>query len=254
MSGGASKSSAMRRWVLGTASLIVFLALWEILVRVLQVKPITLPPPTAVITELAGEWAWYLDHAMYTLMTTLAGFVLAAVLGVLLATLLVSSTWFEHTVYPLIIGLNSVPKVAIAPIFVIWMGTGSQPKIAIAFLVAVFAVIVDTMHGLRSVSSDVMDLGRVLKGSPLQFFFKVRLPGALPSILAGFKVAISLSLVGAIVGEFVASQKGLGYVILSSQGTFDTTRVFAAVSMLAAMGLLLYGAVAWAEKKLTPWR
>ncbi|QHI99680.1 ABC transporter permease subunit [Xylophilus rhododendri] len=250
----ASTASAGRRWVLGTASLIVFLALWEVLVRALHVKPILLPPPTAVIAELAGEWAWYLDHAAYTLMTTLAGFVLAAVLGVLLATLLVSSAWFEHTVYPLIVGLNSVPKVAVAPIFVIWMGTGSQPKIAIAFLVAVFAVIVDTMHGLRSVSTDVMDLGRVLKGSPLQFFFKVRLPGALPSILAGFKVAISLSLVGAIVGEFVASQKGLGYVILSAQGTFDTTRVFAAVLMLAAMGLLLYGAVALAEKKLMPWR
>lgn len=250
----SSKSDLMRRWVLGTISLIVFLALWELLVRVFQVKPITLPPPTAVISELASEWAWYLDHAAYTLMTTLAGFVLAAVIGVLLATMLVSSRWFEHTVYPLIIGLNSVPKVAIAPIFVIWMGTGSQPKIAIAFLVAVFAVIVDTMHGLRSVSGDVLDLGRVLKGSRLQFFFKVRLPGALPSILAGFKVAISLSLVGAIVGEFVASQKGLGYVILSSQGTFDTTRVFAAVLMLAVMGLGLYGSVALAEKKLTPWR
>lgn len=244
----------LRRWILGNGSLIVFLLLWELLVRVLKIPVITLPLPSAVLVELADQWQWYLDHASFTLMTTLAGFVLAAFIGVLLATLLVSSAWFEHTVYPLIIGLNSIPKVAIAPIFVIWMGTGSQPKIAIAFLVAVFAVIVDTMHGLRSVSGDVMDLGRVLKGSPLQFFFKVRLPGALPSILAGFKVAISLSLVGAIVGEFVASQKGLGYVILSAQGTFDTARVFAAVVMLAVMGLGLYGAVALAERKLTPWR
>lgn len=250
----ANPSRASRRWALGAASLIVFMVLWETLVRVLGVRPITLPPPSAVIVELANEWAWYLDHSVYTLMTTLSGFVLAAVIGVLLATLLVGSTWFEHAVYPLIVGLNSIPKVAIAPIFVIWMGTGSQPKIAIAFLVAVFAVIVDAMHGLRSVSADVMDLGRILKGSPLQFFFKVRLPGALPSILAGLKVAISLSLVGAIVGEFVASQKGLGYVILSAQGTFDTTRVFAAVLMLALMGLGLYGAIALAERKLTPWR
>jgi NitT/TauT family transport system permease protein len=247
-------SQILRRWVLGTLSLIAFLVLWELLVRLLKVRPITLPPPSAVLLELADQWRWYLDHASFTLMTTLGGFLLAAVIGVLLATLLVGSAWFEHAIYPLIIGLNSVPKVAVAPIFVIWMGTGSQPKIAIAFLVAVFAVIVDSMHGLRSVSSDVLDLGRVLKGSPLQFFFKVRLPGALPSILAGFKVAISLSLVGAIVGEFVASQKGLGYVILSAQGTFDTTRVFAAVSVLAVMGLLLYGAVALAERRLMPWR
>ena len=243
-----------QRWVLGLASLIVFLALWEVLVRVLQVRPITLPPPSAVIAELWAESAFYLDHAAFTLMTTLGGFVLAAVIGVALATLLVSSQRFEHAVYPLIVGLNSIPKVAIAPIFVIWMGTGSQPKVAIAFLVAVFAVIVDSMHGLRSVSTDVMDLGRVLKGSPLQFFFKVRLPGALPSIWAGFKVAFSLSLVGAIVGEFVASQKGLGYVILSAQGTFDTTRVFASVIVLAIMGLGLYGLLAVAERRLMPWR
>jgi NitT/TauT family transport system permease protein len=250
----AKKTHAAQQWFLGSLSLIVFLVVWEVLVRVLHVRPVTLPPPSVVMSELLGEWRFYLDHAAYTLLTTLAGFVLAAVIGVLLATMLVGSKLFEHTVYPLIIGLNSVPKVAIAPLFVIWLGTGSEPKIAIAFLIAVFAVIVDAMHGLRSVPNDVLDLGRVLKGSKMDFFFKVRLPGALPSILAGLKVAISLALVGAIVGEFVASQRGLGYVILSAQGTFDTARVFAAVVVLAFMGLGLYGTLAWAERRLTPWR
>lgn len=249
-----AKMQTAQRWFLGASSLLAFLVIWELLVRLMHVRPITLPPPSAVMSELFGEWRFYLDHAGYTLLTTLAGFILAAFIGVLLATMLVGSTLFEHTVYPLIIGLNSVPKVAIAPLFVIWLGTGSEPKIAIAFLIAVFAVIVDAVHGLRSVPGDVLDLGRVLKGSRLDFFFKVRLPGALPSILAGMKVAISLALVGAIVGEFVASQRGLGYVILSAQGTFDTTRVFAAVVVLAIMGLGLYGALAWAERRLTPWR
>lgn len=249
-----AKMQMAQRWFLGASSLLAFLVVWELLVRVMHVRPITLPPPSAVMGELFGEWRFYLDHAGYTLLTTLAGFILAALIGVLLATMLVGSKLFEHTVYPLIIGLNSVPKVAIAPLFVIWLGTGSEPKIAIAFLIAVFAVIVDAVHGLRSVPGDVLDLGRVLKGSRLDFFFKVRLPGALPSILAGMKVAISLALVGAIVGEFVASQRGLGYVILSAQGTFDTTRVFAAVVVLAIMGLGLYGALAWAERRLTPWR
>ncbi|KAG1205277.1 hypothetical protein G6F35_011741 [Rhizopus arrhizus] len=115
--------------------------------------------------------------------------------------MLVGSRWFERFIYPLIVALNSVPKVAIAPLFVIWMGTGAEPKIAIAFLIAVFAIIVDTVHGLRSVPQDVLDLGRVLKGSRCDFFFKVRLPSALPSILAGMKVSISLALVGAIVGH-----------------------------------------------------
>lgn len=243
-----------RRGLLGTASLIAFLVLWEVVVRLFDVKPITLPPPTAVLAELGREWRWYLDHTGYTLLTTLGGFALAVVVGVGLALMLVGSRWFEHTIYPLIIALNSVPKVAIAPLFVIWLGTGSEPKIAIAFLIAVFAVIVDSVHGLRSVPQDVLDLGRVLKGSALDFFLKVRLPCALPSILTGMKVAISLALVGAIVGEFVASQRGLGYVILSAQGTFDTTRVFAAVVMLALLGIALYGSLAWAERRATPWR
>lgn len=243
-----------RQWLLGAFSMVAFLLVWELLVRLLHVRPITLPPPTAVLHELASEWRWYLDHTGYTLLTTLGGFVLAVVVGVALAMLLVGSRRFEHAVYPLIVALNSVPKVAVAPLFVIWLGTGSEPKIAIAFLIAVFAVIVDAVHGLRSVPQDVLDLGKVLKGSPLDFFLKVRLPCALPSILTGMKVAISLALVGAIVGEFVASQRGLGYVILSAQGTFDTTRVFAAVFMLALLGIVLYASLAWAERRATPWR
>lgn len=243
-----------RRWLLGAGSIVVMLALWELAVHLLKVRPITLPPPSAVLLELAREWTWYLDHAYYTLLTTLGGFALSVVVGVGVAMLLVGSRTFEDSVYPVIVGLNSVPKVAIAPLFVIWMGTGYEPKIAMAFLIAVFAVLVDAAHGLRSVPQDVMDLGRVLKGSSLDFFLKVRLPCALPSILTGMKVAIALSLVGAIVGEFVASQRGLGYVILSAQGTFDTTRVFAAVVLLAVLGLVLYGALAWAERKATPWR
>jgi NitT/TauT family transport system permease protein len=110
------------------------------------------------------------------------------------------------------------------------------------------------VHGLRSVPTDVMDLGRVLKGSSLDFFFKVRLPSALPSVLTGMKVAISLALVGAIVGEFVASQRGLGYVILSAQGTFDTPRVFAAIILLVIMGIALFGALVWLERAATPWK
>ena len=127
--------------------------------RVLHVRPITLPPPSAVLLELADEWAWYLGHASYTLLTTLGGFALSVVVGVA-ARHAHGGLAASSTIYPLIVGLNSVPKVAIAPLFVIWLGTGSEPKIAIAFLIAVFAVIVDAVHGLRSVPPDVLDLGR----------------------------------------------------------------------------------------------
>lgn len=245
------KQRTMLGWV---ASLMIALLIWEITVFALKVRPIMLPAPHAILLELGSEWAWYLGHCWYTLLTTLAGFSLAVVVGVLVAIMLVGSPLFENTIYPLIVAFNSVPKVAIAPLFVIWMGTGAEPKISIAFLIAVFAIIVDAAHGLRSVSTDVMDLGKVLKGSAWDFFFKVRLPGALPSILAGMKVAISLALVGTIVGEFVASQRGLGYVILSAQGTFDTVRVFAAIGLLSIIGILLYAAIAWLEWHASKWR
>lgn len=250
----ASHRRGALRSLAGTAALLAVLVLWEVLVRALHVRPIMLPPPSQVLLELADQWPWYLEQAAYTLMTTLAGFAAAVAGGVCLAIVLVGSRWSESVLYPLIVAFNSVPKVAIAPLFVIWMGTGAEPKIAIAFLIAVFAVIVDTVHGLRSVPQDVLDLGRVLRGSRRDFFFKVRLPCALPSIVAGMKVAISLALVGAIVGEFVSSQRGLGYVIMSAQGTFDTVRVFAALTVLALMGMALYAALVWFERRATPWR
>ncbi len=238
----------------GTFSLLVFLLFWELVCRAFEIRSIMVPLPSAILAELANEASWYVEQSFYTLSITLGGFVLAVIGGVLIAVALVSSRIFERFLYPLIIGFNSVPKVALAPLFVVWMGTGAEPKVAIAFLIAVFAIIVDTVHGLRSVPSDITDLGKVLKGSAWDFFFKVKLPCALPSVVAGMKVAMSLALVGAIVGEFVSSQKGLGYVIMSAQGTFDTVRVFAALFILGVMGVVLYGALAWLERHATPWR
>ncbi len=238
----------------GTVSLGVALVIWEILCRVLDVRDIMLPLPSQIFVELWAALPWYGEHALYTLWTTLAGFALSVVIGILIAVCLVESRVFERFLYPLIIGFNSVPKVALAPLFVVWLGTGAEPKIAIAFMVAVFAIIVDSVHGLRSVPSDVIDLGKVLKGSAWAFFFKVKFPCALPSMVAGMKVAMSLALVGAIVGEFVSSQRGLGYVIMSAQGNFDTVRVFAALFILAFMGLALYGALVWLERRAMPWR
>jgi NitT/TauT family transport system permease protein len=175
------------------------------------------------------------------------------VVGIALAVVIVESRPLESTVYALIVGLNSVPKVAVAPLFVVWLGTGYEPKIAIAFLIAVFAVVIDTVLGLRSVPPDVIDLARSLRGSRLDMLFRIRFPCALPAIFSGMKVAISLALVGAIVGEFVSSQRGLGYVILSAQGMFDIVRVFAALAVLAALGILLFWAIVWAERRSIHW-
>jgi NitT/TauT family transport system permease protein len=146
-----------------------------------------------------------------------------------------------------------VPKVAVAPLFVVWLGTGYEPKIAIAFLIAVFAMVIDTVLGLRSVPPDVIDLARSLRGSRLDMLRRIRFPCALPAIFSGMKVSISLALVGAIVGEFVSSQRGLGYVLLSAQGMFDIPRVFAAITVLAVLGVVLFWAIVWAERRSIPW-
>jgi NitT/TauT family transport system permease protein len=138
-------------------------------------------------------------------------------------------------------------------LFVIWLGTGDTSKIGMAFLIAIFAIVIDAVLGLRSIDPDVLDLGRSFKGSGLKILLKLRFPNALPSIFAGMKVAIALALVGTIVGEFVAAQNGLGYVILAAQGVFETKRVFAALLVLAVMGTVLFYLIELAEKKALPW-
>ena len=233
--------------------LIALFLLWEAAVRGFKVKAVVLPAPSAVFAELLHAPGWYLGHAWYTLLVTLGGFLVALVIGVLLAVLIVESRLLEKSVYALIVGLNSVPKVAVAPLFVIWLGTDAQPKIAIAFLIAVFAIVIDAVLGLKSVPPDILDLARSLRGGRLATLWRIRFPCALPSLFAGMKVAIGLALVGAIVGEFVSSQRGLGYVILSAQGMFDTARVFAAILVLAVMGVALFWLIALLERIAIPW-
>jgi NitT/TauT family transport system permease protein len=233
--------------------LIAVFLLWEAGVRAFKVKPIVLPPPSAVLADLLSAPGWYLGHAWYTLLVTLGGFGLSVLVGVLLAVLIVESRLLEKSIYALIVGLNSVPKVAVAPLFVIWLGTDAEPKIAIAFLIAVFAIVIDAVLGLKSVPPDILDLARSLRGGRLATLWRIRFPCALPSLFAGMKVAIGLALVGAIVGEFVSSQRGLGYVILSAQGMFDTARVFAAILVLAVMGVALFWLIAALERFAIPW-
>ena len=221
--------------------------------RVFNVRPVLLPAPTLVLSELAEFPLWFAEQSVYTLGVTLAGFALAAVLGILFAVVIVEWKLLDRLLFPLFVALNSVPKVALAPLFIIWFGTGAEPKIAIAFLIAVFAIVIDTALGLRSVPPDTLDLARTLRGSRLKVLLRIKIFCAMPHMFAGVKVAMSLALVGAIVGEFVSSQRGLGYVILSAQGMFDTPRVFAAISILAVLGVALVGAVGVVERLALPW-
>ncbi|HXP31499.1 MAG TPA: ABC transporter permease [Stellaceae bacterium] len=230
-----------------------FFAVWQFGVFVLRPPEYLLPGPIAIFRELLSAPLWYLGNSLDTIGATLLGFLVAVAFGCLAAIGIVYSRLLENTLYTLLVALNSVPKIALAPLFIIWLGTGLQSKIAISFLIALFSIVVDTVLGLRSVDPDAVDLFRSLRGTPLKTLLWLRLPNALPYLFAGMKVAISLALVGAIAGEFVASQAGLGYVILSAQGAFQTTRVFAAIVLLGFLGTVLFYIVDLVERLVCPW-
>jgi NitT/TauT family transport system permease protein len=235
------------------AVLALSLAVWQLAVGFFDVPRFILPPPSEVIAAFAESPMMFARATLFTLWTTVAGFGLAVVLGIVLAIGIVYSPLIERTVYTLLVSLNALPKVALAPLFVVWMGTGITPKIAIALTIAIFSIVIDTVLGLRSVDPDLLALARSAHASPLQMLFKIRLPHALPSIFSGMKISISVALVGAIVGEFVAGNNGLGQAILVAQGSFQTARMFVAITILGVLGTVLFYAVELAETILMPW-
>ncbi|WP_341989289.1 ABC transporter permease [Azorhizobium sp. AG788] len=245
--------SALREAAMVVALLAAVALLWQGAVWAFRPPPIILPAPTDIWTEFLLSPAYFLRMAGFTLYTTLAGFLLAVVLGLALAVGIVHSKFMERTVYTLLVALNSVPKVALAPLFVIWMGTGIEPKIAIALMLALFSVVIDAVLGLRTVDPDMINLARASRASSFDILRKIRFPNALPSVFAGLKVAISFALVGAIVGEFVAGSEGLGFAILTAQGQFDTPRVFVCLILLGLLGTVLFYIVEALETFLLPW-
>ncbi|MFZ4808874.1 MAG: ABC transporter permease [Hyphomicrobiaceae bacterium] len=229
------------------------LAIWELAVWLLQPSPLILPAPSRIFAEFISTPWVFMRHLGFTLAITGIGFVLAVIFGVVLAIAIVHSIFLERTVYTLLVALNSIPKVALAPLFVIWLGTGVEPKIAVAVMLAIFPIVIDMVLGLRSVDPDMLHLARVSRASPWAILFKIRFPCALPSLFAGMKVAISFALVGAIVGEFVAGSQGLGFQILVAQGQFDTARVFVSLLLLGLVGTVLFFVVDFGERLALPW-
>ena len=230
-----------------------FVLIWELWVRLAGVPAYLLPAPSAIVSELVQNPLWYARHSAFTIGACLLGFLMALLVGILAAIGIVYSKVLENTLYTFLVSLNSIPKIALAPIFIIWMGTNISSKVAISMLIALFAIVIDTVLGLRSVDPDVLDMTKSMRASPLQVLWKIRFPAAMPAMFAGMKVAISLALVGAIAGEFVASNVGLGYVILTAQGMMQTTRVFAAIVLLGVLGTALFYLVSLIERFAVPW-
>lgn len=238
---------------LAILTMVILLLAWEGAVRFFGVREFLLPAPSKIIADFMEQPGFLLLQSLDTLKTTLAGFVLAVVLGVGAAIGIVYSRFLDRTLYALMVALNAVPKVALAPLFVIWLGTGSAPKIAIAMLIAIFPILIDTVLGLKSIDPEMLNMARANQASRSKVLWKIRFPNALPSIFAGMKVGISFALVGTIVGEFVAGETGLGHVILVAQGSFNTPTVFVALALLCVLGVILFKALELAEERLLPW-
>ena len=230
-----------------------WLLLWELLCLIFDPRPFVLPAPSTIFVALASDPLWYFNHSIFTVSSAVLGFFVAALVGIVAAIGIVYSRVLEHTLYTLLVSLNSIPKIALAPLFVIWLSAGAASKIAIAATIALWPIVIDCVLGLRSVDPDMIDLSRSMRASPWQIFLRIRLPNALPSLFAGLKVAISMALVGTIAGEFVAAEQGLGYALLIAQGQFKTEIVFAILLLLGFFGTLLFYIVDLVERALLPW-
>lgn len=240
-------------------AIVLFIAIvggWELLVRVLDVPAIIVPAPSAVFVALVEglQSPKFLYHFWITFYETIAGFGLGAAIGLFFGGLIGQFPLLERTLYPYIVAFQTVPKVAIAPIIVIWFGYGVSSKIVITATIAFFPVLANTIAGLRATPADQLELLRAYTASRWQMFWKAKVPQALPYVFVGLDVAIVLSIIGAIVGEFVGSQAGLGYLIMQANFTMNMAGTFAILVVLSAMGMVLHGIMQVIQRRVIFWR
>lgn len=242
-----------RSWPYPLATVLILLVLWDLVVRLFGLPVYLVPRPSAVAARIVTDAGLLLRHGAITLAESIGGFLLSVVIGVPLGMALVASRLLERAVMPLLVVSQSFPKVAIAPLIVIWFGLGVLPKLVIGFLIAFFPVVISAIAGMRSVDPDLLDLARSMQGNGLRTFLKIRVPFALPQMFAGFKVAVAFATVGAVVGEWVGADSGLGYLLLWANANLDTPLLFAILVCLMIIGLALYYVVEVMERLALPW-
>jgi NitT/TauT family transport system permease protein len=233
--------------------LVVGMAAWQLASSAQLVPAYLLPAPSAIASRIIALRALLWSHAMVTGLEILLGFLVAVVVGVGLAVAVVYVRPFEAAFYPWIVATQAIPKVALGPLFIVWLGLGLLPKVVIGFLIAFFPILIDTVVGLKSVDGESIFLLRSMGAGRWKIFRYLQLPSALPNLFAGMKVAITLATVGAIVGEFVGANEGLGYVLLFANGTVDTTLLFSALILIAALAVLFYLVVCLLEAVFIRW-
>ena len=239
-----------RKMALPIMAAAAMLLLWEMFVDFIGVRPVLLPAPSAILEATWVQGDILIANAVPTAIESIAGFMLSVVLGGLLGVLLVYSNLAKDALYPNVVLFQLIPKVAVAPLFMLWFGIGWQSRLAIAVFIAFFPIVISTVSGLKAADANILRLCDSLTATPAQIFFRVRLPYSLPFVFNGMKISMTLAIIGVIVGEFITSQSGLGYIILFAGSQMETTIVMAALLMLCIVGLGLYGLVAVAEMLL----
>jgi NitT/TauT family transport system permease protein len=230
-----------------------FIAVWQLAVTGLGVREYLLPSPLSVIQAMGpGEIPW-MKHIWITAVEIVGAFLIAALTGVILGAAIAWSDTVARALTPFLVFVNTLPKVAVAPLFLIWLGYGVLPNMLIGALIGFFPVVINTAVGLAQIEQDMLDMGRVFNAPKWKVFAKIRMPNAYPYILSALKVTATAAVVGAVVGEFVASQTGLGYVIITTQSSMNTPVAFAALAWISILGLLLFGAVSGLSRLLAPW-
>jgi NitT/TauT family transport system permease protein len=243
----------LQRRVLPWVVIILLFVFWEAVVRLFKIEPFLLPAPS-VIFEAAWQWRWpILDNSWQTFMTTTVGFLIAVVFGLVGGVAVGSSRLIYDGFYPALIGFNTIPKVAVIPILVIWFGVGTIPAVITAFLLSFFPILVNVATGIATVEPELRDVLRALGASRWQVIKKVGLPRSMPYFFASLKVAITVAFVGSIVAETVAANKGIGHLMLVASSRFEVPLAFAGLLMTAVMGIVMYLAAEVVEKRMTGW-
>jgi NitT/TauT family transport system permease protein len=245
--------AAVAYYMPATLVILALLVLWQLAVDLLQVKQYILPSPWSALQALDRPTHRWPANFLATLYSVLGAFVLSALLGIALAVAIVWNRLLMRTIMPVLVLFNTLPKIALAPLFILWLGYGIWPNIVIGTTIAFFPMVVNTAIGLAAAEPEIIDLVRTLRATRWQVFAKIRFPNAVPYIFAGLKLNATMSVTGAIVGEFVASELGLGALIISAGVTLETQSIFASLMLISLLGLALYGLVVLAEQLVAPW-
>lgn len=252
LAAAARRRRRLQAWLPYIIILGTFLV-WEAAVRAFDIPQFILPAPSAIAASMVKWWLPLLENSWQTLMTTLIGFGFAIVFGLLLGIAIGSSTILYHGLYPLLIAFNSVPKVAVVPILVIWFGIGTVPAVITAFLISFFPIVVNVATGIATVEPELRDVLRALGAKPSDIIRKVGLPRAMPYFFASLKIAITVAFVGSIIAETVAANKGIGHLMILASSRFDVPLVFAGLIVTGIMGVLMYAVAVTIENRTTGW-